>query len=112
MNPEQKLKIQRNFNCLLENLLVEEIADNLYSQCVIEHDNVQRVHAEVTDRDKVRCLIHILYTTENSYEPFIRELKSTHLYRYLADQLDNTDVQKELEQGTHVCLNSLFKNDI
>lgn len=102
MNPEQKHKIQTNFSCLLENLLVGEIADNLFSQCVIEHDDLQRVHAEVTDKDKARCLINILLTKENSYDPFIRELRSIHTYGYLADQLNDTDVEKELEQGTHL----------
>lgn len=98
MNPEQRLKIQLKFDVLVDGLLVDEITDNLYSKKVIEHDDLQRVHSEKTDRDKARCLIGILITSENSYDPFLREIARPDL----AEKLKKTDVEEELKKGAHI----------
>lgn len=100
MNPEQRLKIQLNFSVLVDGLLVDEITDNLFTQSVIEHDDLQRVYAEKTDRDKARCLINILITSENSYDSFLREIESSH--PELAEKLKKTDVEEELKKGTDI----------
>lgn len=72
MDSKQKLKIERNFTYLVDELLVDEITDNLFTEGVIQHDDLQRVNAEKTDRDKASCLINILITTENSYKTFLK----------------------------------------
>lgn len=100
MNPEQRLKIQLKFDVLVDGLLVDEITDNLYSKKVIEHDDLQRVHSEKTDRDKARCLIGILITSENSYYPFLREIEIAR--PDLAEKLKKTDVEEELKKGAHI----------
>lgn len=100
MNSEQRLKIQWNFTNLVDGLLVDEIADNLYTESVIEHDDLQRVNAEKTDRDKASCLINILITSENSFEPFLKEVESSR--PDLAEKLKQTDVEEELRKGTHI----------
>lgn len=100
MNPEQRLKIQLNSDYLVDELLVDEITDNLYSKKVIEHDHLQRVHNESTDSDKVRCLIGILITSENSYDPFLREIEIDR--PDVAEQLKKTDVEKKLKKGAHI----------
>lgn len=96
MNSEQRLKIQWNFTNLVDGLLVDEIADNLYTESVIEHDDLQRVNAEKTDRDKASCLINILITSENSFEPFLKEVESSR--PDLAEKLKQTDVEEELRK--------------
>eukprot|EP00105_Crassostrea_gigas_P040732 XP_019924880.1 PREDICTED: uncharacterized protein LOC109619389 [Crassostrea gigas] len=96
MNPEQRLKIQLKFDVLVDGLLVDEITDKLYSKKVIEHDDLQRVHSEKTDRDKARCLIGILITSENSYDPFLREIEIAR--PDLAEKLKKTDVEEELKK--------------
>lgn len=98
MNSEQRLKIQWNFTNLVDGLLVDEIADNLFTESVIEHDDLQRVNAEKTDRDKASCLINILITSENSFEPFLKEVESSR--PDLAEKLKQTDVEEELRKGT------------
>lgn len=100
MNSEQRLKIQLNFTNLVDGLLVDDIAANLYTESVIEHDDLQRVNAEKTDRDKASCLINILITSENSFEPFLKEVESSR--PDLAEKLKQTDVEEELRKGTHI----------
>lgn len=100
MNSEQRLKIQLNFTNLVDGLLVDEITDNLFTESVIEHDDLQRVHAEKTDRDKASCLINILITSGNSFEPFLKEVESSR--PDLAEKLKQTDVEEELRKGTHL----------
>lgn len=97
MNSWQRLKIQVNFKDLVDGLLVDEITDNLFTESVIEHDDLQRVHAEKTDRDKASCLLNILITTENSYKPFLKEVESSR--PDLAEKLKKTDVEEELKKG-------------
>lgn len=99
MDSKQKLKIERNFTYLVDELLVDEITDNLFTEGVIQHDDLQRVNAEKTDRDKASCLINILITTENSYKPFLKEIESSR--SDLAEKLKHTDVEEELIKGTH-----------
>lgn len=100
MNPEQRLKIQLNFDVLVDQLIVDLIPDTLYSESVIEHDDLQRVYSEKTDRDKARRLIGILITRENSYDPFLREIEIVR--PDLADKLKKTDVEEELKKSMHI----------
>lgn len=53
-----------------------------------------------TDRDKASCLINILITSENSYEPFLKEVESSR--PDLAEKLKQTDVKEELKKGTQI----------
>lgn len=99
MDSKQKLKIERNFTYLVDELLVDEITDNLFTEGVIQHDDLQWVNAEKTDRDKASCLINILITTENSYKPFLKEIESSR--SDLAEKLKHTDVEEELIKGTN-----------
>nr|XP_022306118.1 uncharacterized protein LOC111112688 isoform X2 [Crassostrea virginica] len=96
MDETQKFKIRKNYTILLNNLQVEDFCDNLFSKHVIEFDDIQRVRAEVTDRDKAKRLIDILLTTKGSFNPFLEELK---LSRYdLYEIVEKTDVEKELKK--------------
>lgn len=98
MNLEQRLKIQKNYRHLLDELRADEIVDNLFSNVVISHDDLQRVHLSKTDKDKARCLIDILFTTKNSFEPFLKELESFHRPD-LVEKIRKTDVSEELKKG-------------
>lgn len=97
MNPDQRLKIESNYNCLVNELLVDDMTDNLFSDGVIKHDDLQRVHAERTDCDKARCLVNILIATENSFTSFLNEVNK--FRPDLAEKVKNTDVRKKLEKG-------------
>lgn len=97
MNLEQRLKIQKNYRHLLDELHADEIVDNLFSNVVISHDDLQRVHLSKTDKDKARCLIDILFTTKNSFEPFLKELESFHRPD-LVEKIRKTDVSEELKK--------------
>lgn len=100
MNPEQRLKIQKNYSYLLDELHTEDIADNLFSNVVISHDNLQRVYSKKTDKDKARCLIDILIRTENSFGPFLKEIESSR--SDLVEKIMMTDVSEELNKGMHI----------
>ena len=75
MNPDQRLIIQRNYSLLTEEILAGEIADNLFSNNVINHDDLQRVHAGETDKDQVGRLLNILLCKKGAYEPFLKEVQ-------------------------------------
>lgn len=94
MNPEERLKIQKNYSYLLDELHTDDVADNLFSNFVISHDNLQRVHSKKTDKDKARCLIDILLRTENSFGPFLKEIEFSR--PDLAKKIMMTDVSEEL----------------
>lgn len=96
MNPEQRLKIQKNYSYLLDELHTDDIADNLFSNVVISHDDLQRVHSKKTDKDKARCLIDILIRTENSFGPLLKEIESSR--SDLAKKIMMTDVSEELNK--------------
>lgn len=97
MDETQKFKIRKNYTILLNNLQVEDFCDNLFSKHVIEFDDIQRVRAEVTDRDKAKRLIDILLNTKGSFNPFLEELK---LSRYdLYEIVEKTDVEEEIKEG-------------
>lgn len=97
MNPEQRLKIQKNYSYLLDELRTDDIVDNLFSNVVISHDDLQRVHSKKTDKDKARCLIDILIRTENSFGPLLKEIESSR--SDLAKKIMMTDVSEELNKG-------------
>lgn len=96
MNPEQRLKIQKNYSYLLDELHTDDIVDNLFSNIVISHDDLQRVHSKKTDKDKARCLIDILIRTENSFGPLLKEIESSR--SDLAKKIMMTDVSEELNK--------------
>lgn len=96
MNPEQRLKIQKNYSYLLDELRTDDIVDNLFSNVVISHDDLQRVHSKKTDKDKARCLIDILIRTENSFGPLLKEIESSR--SDLAKKIMMTDVSEELNK--------------
>lgn len=100
MNPEEKLKIQKNYSYLLNELHTDDVADNLFSNFVISHDSLQRVHSKKTDKDKARCLIDILFRTEDSFGPFLKEIESSR--PDLAKKIMMTDVCEELNKGMHI----------
>lgn len=100
MNPEQRLKIQKNYSYLLDELCTDDIVDNLFSNFVISHDDLQRVHSKKTDKDKARCLIDILIRTENSFGPLLKEIESSR--SDLAKKIMMTDVSEELNKGMHI----------
>lgn len=97
MNPEQRLRIQKCYVLLADNLEAETIADNLYTECVIEFDDRQRICAEVTDRDKAKRLLDILLTKENSYKPLLKEIET--LRPDLLHNLTQIDIEEELKKG-------------
>lgn len=97
MNPEQRARITKTYEHLVNNLYAEPIADNLFTESIIEFDDKQRVEAEVTDRDKNKRLLDILFTKENSYLALLKEIKSQR--SDLFDELIAIDVEKELEKG-------------
>lgn len=100
MNPEQRLKIQKNYSYLLDELRTDDIVDNLFSNVVISHDDLQRVHSKKTDKEKARCLIDILIRTENSFGPLLKEIEFSR--SDLAKKIMMTDVSEELNKGMHI----------
>lgn len=97
MDETERVRIRKNYVLLLNNLQVEDICDNLFTKNVIEFDDMQRVRAEVTDKDKAKRLIDILVTKEGSYNPFLEGVKSS---RYdLYEILEKTDVEEDLRNG-------------
>ena len=99
MNPEQQLIIQKNYSLLTEEILADEIADHLYSKCVIGHDDLQRVHVEKTDKDKARQLLDILLYKEGAFEPFLEEIKSQRpdLIPCLTDKVKERNLKKGIQ---------------
>ena len=97
MDKTQRFKIRKNYDILLNNLQVEDLCDTLFSKEVITFDDMQRVRAEVTDRDKAKRLIDILLKTEGSFNPFLEELKLSRCDLY--EIVEKTDVEKELKKG-------------
>lgn len=100
MNLEERLKIQKNYSYLLNELRTDDVTDNLFSNRVINHDDLQRVHSEKTDKDKVRSLLDILIRTKNSFGPFLKEIESSR--PDLAKKIMATDVSEELIKGMHI----------
>lgn len=100
MNLEERLKIQKNYSYLLNDLSTDDVVDNLLSNDVINHDDLQRVHSEKTDKDKVRSLLDILLRTKNSFGPFLKEIESSR--PDLAKKIMMTDVSEELNKGMHI----------
>lgn len=97
MNPEQRARITKTYGLLVDNLEAEPIADNLFTQSIIEFDDKQRIEAEVTDRDKNKRLLDILITKENSYMPLLKEIQSQR--PDLFQNLTQIDVDDELKKG-------------
>lgn len=97
MNPEQRARITKTYGLLVDNLEAEPIADNLFTQSIIEFDDKQRIEAEVTDRDKNKRLLDILITKENSYNPLLKEIQSQR--PDLFQNLTQIDVDDELKKG-------------
>ena len=97
MNPEQRARITKTYGLLVDNLEAEPIADNLFTQSIIEFDDKQRIEAEVTDRDKNKRLLDILITKENSYKPLLKEIQSQR--PDLFQNLTQIDVDDELKKG-------------
>ena len=99
MNPEQRLIIQKNYSRLTEEILADDIADHLFSKVVIDHDDLQRVHAEETDKDKARRLLDILLDKKEAFEPFLEEVKSHRpdLLRYLTDKVKEQTLKKGIQ---------------
>lgn len=73
------------------------MADKLFTECIIEFDDKQRIYAEVTDRDKARRLIDILLEKEGAYEPLLKEINSSR--PDLVKNLTETDIEEELKKG-------------
>lgn len=99
MDEKEKCKIQKNYVLLMNNLLVEDLCDQLFSKDVIEFDDMQRVRAEVTDKDKAKRLIDILLTKKGSYSPFLEQVKASRLDLY--EILEKTDVEMEVKESMH-----------
>lgn len=97
MNPEQRARITKTYGLLVDNLEAEPIADNLFTESIIEFDDKQRIEAEVTDRDKNKRLLDILITKENSYKPLLKEIQSQR--PDLFQNLTQIDVDDELKKG-------------
>lgn len=81
----------------MDELRTGDVADNLFSNFVISHDDLQRIHSKKTDKDKARCLIDILIRTENSFGPFLKEIESSR--PDLVEKIMMTDVSEELNKG-------------
>ncbi|XP_061196717.1 sterile alpha motif domain-containing protein 9-like [Saccostrea echinata] len=94
MDTKHRLKIQKNYTYLLEELRAQDIVDNLYTDCVIEHDDLQRISSEVTDKDKAKCLINILYTKERAFVAFLEEVGKDR--PDIKEKIQQTDVGEEL----------------
>jgi hypothetical protein len=99
MNSGEKLKIQKNYSYLVEELRTDDIVDDLYTELVITHDDLQRVNAEKTDGDKVKCLIGLLFSKEKGFKLFLKEVGK--LRPDIVEKLQATDVEEELRAGMY-----------
>ena len=98
LSEENENKIIRNYSDIVHNLKHDSIADELISESVITPNDLQIINAKVTQSDKNRELIRILLQgPPNGYQIFIRELREDAIiYGWLADQIENTAVTKEV----------------
>jgi len=98
LSEENKNKITKNYSDIVHKLKHDSIADELISESVITPNDLQIINAKVTQSDKNRELITILLKgPSNGYQIFIRELREDAIiYGWLADQIENTAVTKEV----------------
>ncbi|XP_062605885.1 sterile alpha motif domain-containing protein 9-like isoform X2 [Saccostrea cucullata] len=96
METKHRLMIQKNYTYLLEELRAQDIVDNLFTECVIEHDDLQRISSEVTDKDKAKCLLNILYTKERAFTSFLTEVAKDR--PDIKEKIQHTNVEDELER--------------
>ncbi|KAK3093292.1 hypothetical protein FSP39_013708 [Pinctada imbricata] len=94
MDPENKLKIQKNWKFLTDNVGdICPLLDFLFEKEVIEFDDKQRVEHEITDRDKVNRLLSIIITKRGSYEVFQKFLSENS--QFIVEQLESTQIDEE-----------------
>lgn len=99
MSEENKSKIIKNYSDIVKELRHDTMIDALLSEFVITTDDSERINANVTQSDKNRELINILLKgPANGYLIFIRELRNDSAYEWLADQIENTAVTRNVPQ--------------
>ena len=91
MEEEDKYRLRRNRCEIQDDLIVDDILDKLYSDMVIETDDMERVKSKTTSREKVGCLLDLLPSRgPEAYSHFRTALLLN--YDWLVKSLDNTDM--------------------
>lgn len=100
MNLEERFKIQKNYFYLLNELYIDDVVDNLFSNFFISYDSLQRVYLKKIDKDKARCLIDILFRIEDLFGFFLKEIE---FFRFdLAKKIMMIDVSEEFNKGMYI----------
>jgi hypothetical protein len=97
MKFKEKLVIVKNWSYLLDELLTDDFVNDLYSNLTIEHDDLQRINAEKTDKDKAKCFLDILLSKENAFQPFLTEVARHR--PDIKEKLESTDIDGDLRAG-------------
>lgn len=97
MSEENKSKMIKNFPDIVKELKHDNIVDALISESIITTDDLERINVKVTQSDKNRELINILLKgPPNGYLIFIQALRNDPAYEWLADQIENTAVTRNV----------------
>lgn len=96
MEPEDKVRIRKNYTTLIEDLQVEYfVLDYLFQQGILTLDDKERIMAEVTHQDQAKKLLDMLVRSDSpsAYTEFCVALKQD--YDYLLERLQNTEVSEQ-----------------
>ncbi|VDI47625.1 Hypothetical predicted protein [Mytilus galloprovincialis] len=91
--PMYKVRLQKNYSKIIDNIQHETIVDHLISRDVLTIAESQMINACPAQIQKNRKLMDILlHGSEHAFNEFLKALREDSVYAELADKIENTTV--------------------
>ncbi|CAG2254618.1 unnamed protein product [Mytilus edulis] len=91
--PMFKVRLQKNYSNIIDNIHHDNIGDQLISHDVLTTAESERINACPANIEKIRKLMDILlHGSENGFIEFLKALREESVYTELADEIENTTV--------------------
>lgn len=103
MDQEYKLRLQKNYVDLTENITVEDFLSELFQEEIITIDDKEVIESKATSRHKASTMIDILLRRgPKGYKVFRGILAKQSVYKWLCGKLDMTDVAQNVHRRQRV----------
>ena len=115
LQKKDELRIRKNFKDLVQDLQITKILDSLVSADVLSLEDTERITAKPVQSDQNRQLLFALIRGKREgYAEFIKCLREDDAYGYLADKIENTQIDDKdtVEEtfGLYIVLNLCIKD--
>ena len=96
MNERDKVRLQLNSRSIIDNLIVQDVLDHLYTKRVLSQKDVESLMNDEPSRSTARRLVVSLLPRKGpeAFALFCEALREAE-YEYLAEQLEKTQVRDE-----------------